>query len=282
MASMSSRPSAKQASTSSRKPARSTSTKAAAGAKASAAGKSAAVSKAAEAATPPDDRPADDRQSNLRRELVGAEILERSAKLFAERGFAATSVQDIAEALGMSRPALYHYVSSKEEILERLIEGQIESTRAALAELSPDGTPEERLVAVVHALVGPIGEAPNRFRLLVTRDPSMSEPLRDRLHALERQVIKLLTEVIESGMSDGSFRRGDVRIATFGVIGMINWVAWWFVPDRGPNLAEISAGIARQALTGLQVRDGVRAPTSMHDVIANIRDELDHLSDLAR
>ena len=61
--------------------------------------------------------------ARMRRGLVEAEILERGAELFAARGFAATSMQDIADALGSSRPALYHYFRSKDEILDRLIQG---------------------------------------------------------------------------------------------------------------------------------------------------------------
>src|ERR1700741_476491 len=61
-------------------------------------------------------------RAGIRRRLVEREILERAAELFAERGFAGTTVQDIADALGMSRPALYYYVKSKEVILQRLVE----------------------------------------------------------------------------------------------------------------------------------------------------------------
>ena len=62
-------------------------------------------------------------RSGKRRELVEAEILERAALVFATRGFASSSLQDVADAAEISRPALYHYISSKEDLLVKLVEG---------------------------------------------------------------------------------------------------------------------------------------------------------------
>src|ERR1700748_1482449 len=60
------------------------------------------------------------RSGTARRELVENEIYEHATRLFAERGFAGTSLQDIADALGITRPALYYYVKSKDELLAKL------------------------------------------------------------------------------------------------------------------------------------------------------------------
>jgi AcrR family transcriptional regulator len=222
-------------------------------------------------------------QSNVRRSLVETEILERSAKLFAERGFAATTVQDIAETIGVSRSAFYHYFSSKEHILERLTESLIQSTTAALAALPRNAPPAERLVDLVRALTGPIAESPNRFRMLLTRDASMSEASRARLHDLEHEVVRSMSEVIDRGMSLGHFRQGDPRVQTFAVIGMINWIAWWYVPEREPSIELITAGIAAQALASLRAPGGdAIGKTSAHEVIAAIKQDLDHLERLTQ
>src|SRR5206468_2845368 len=61
------------------------------------------------------------RMSTARRELVENELYEHATRLFAERGFAGTSLQDIADALGITRPALYYYVKSKDELLAKLV-----------------------------------------------------------------------------------------------------------------------------------------------------------------
>ena len=68
-------------------------------------------------AAEPDELPA----RKPRRELVEAQIYEQATRLFAERGFAGTSLQDIADAMGMTRPALYYYVKNKDQLLARLV-----------------------------------------------------------------------------------------------------------------------------------------------------------------
>ena len=71
-------------------------------------------------ASPANGRPAGVRGST-RRELVENEMYEHAARLFAERGFAGTSLQDVADAMGVTRPALYYYVKSKDELLSKLV-----------------------------------------------------------------------------------------------------------------------------------------------------------------
>ena len=61
-----------------------------------------------------------ERSALLRRDLMEGELYEKAAQLFAEKGFAGTTLQDIANAMGVSRPSLYHYIRSKDELLERL------------------------------------------------------------------------------------------------------------------------------------------------------------------
>ena len=75
------------------------------------------------------------RSGTARRELVENEIYEHATRLFAERGFAGTSLQDIADAMGMTRPALYYYVKSKDELLAKLVTEVTDGPRGELTEL---------------------------------------------------------------------------------------------------------------------------------------------------
>src|SRR2546425_4678982 len=78
--------------------------------------------------------------STARRELVENEIYEQAIRLFAERGFAGTSLQDIADALGITRPALYYYVRSKDELLAKLAADVAGGSAAQITEVA--GRPE--------------------------------------------------------------------------------------------------------------------------------------------
>ena len=80
----------------------------------------------------PDEAPA----RRPRRELVEAQIYEQATRLFAERGFAGTSLQDIADAMGMTRPSLYYYVKNKDQLLARLVTEITEAPAAATEEIA--------------------------------------------------------------------------------------------------------------------------------------------------
>ena len=62
-------------------------------------------------------------RSGPRRDILAAEVLDKAATLFAARGFAATSLQDVAEQVGLSRTSIYHYFDSKDALLQELVRG---------------------------------------------------------------------------------------------------------------------------------------------------------------
>lgn len=114
-----------------------------------------------------------------RRQLVDAEIYTVATKLFSEKGYASTSLQDIADAMGLSRPALYHYVDSKEDILARLVEEFTESKVHEHAAILSDATldPLEKLRQVVTSTVSTVAEHPDRFRLLDRCESDLPEDM---------------------------------------------------------------------------------------------------------
>ena len=216
--------------------------------------------------------------ARMRRGLVEAEILERAAELFAARGFAATSMQDIADALGSSRPALYHYFRSKDEILDRLIEGLAESAEQAVtAATAVPGAADRRLRALVIALIAPVAESPGRFRMILTSDATVSSSARDRLRKLERTVVRAMSDVLDDGVASGEFRPGLDRAATFGILGMINWVAWWYSPGRDVGTDELCESLAEMAVASVRAAGGIPTGQTPREVIGSIRAELDHL-----
>ena len=113
-----------------------------------------------------------------RRELIVGEVLDTATELFAVKGYEATSLQDIADAVGVSRPALYHYLSSKEDLLVMLVEGVSQSLAEVLGELRerPDLTPSEKISMVTYQLVRQRVQHPGRFRILDRSRPSCPSP----------------------------------------------------------------------------------------------------------
>lgn len=219
--------------------------------------------------------------STRRHGLVQDEILEQAAQLFAARGFAATSLQDIADALGTSRPALYHYFRGKDEILARLVEGLASSTERSVADaLAFDGPAEAKLRNLVAALVSPIAESPGRFRLLLTTDAAVEPELAQRLADIQRTVVHAVTAVVEEGMASGAFRPRDPRVATFSVLGMINWLAWWYQPGRDPGAGEVGEALADLAATSLRSEGDGSARLTARDLLRSAQRDLQLLDEL--
>lgn len=220
------------------------------------------------------------RPATARRELVENEIYEHATRLFAERGFAGTSLQDIADALGITRPALYYYVKSKDELLAKLVtevtHGPLTELEAVLARSELDAV--AKLREVVRVIVVRRATQPARFRLLIRSEAELPDELRTAYDTSKRAVLNVVAGVVEEGVRAGLFRPVDSRVAALGVLGMCNWVAWWFHSDDPSSVESVTEQLAEMAVAGLQ-RDEHRAPVGGGPAAALklLREDLEHL-----
>jgi AcrR family transcriptional regulator len=222
-------------------------------------------------------------QSNARRELVSQEILEKSSALFAERGFANTSLQDVAQALEISRTSLYHYIGGKEPLLAELVHGLTRETADGLEKIAANEAldPLERLEAAVLDMTTRIANKPSRFRLLLLSEGSLPPALADEHRTARKRALQYLRSIIRAGMEAGQLRALDENVAAFSVLGMCNWVAWWYQPERngGLRVEQVAAYIADLAIASLSTSAG-RLPTGKlgpQHAIEILRKDLDYL-----
>lgn len=219
---------------------------------------------------------------SARRELVENEIFEHAARLFAERGFAGTSLQDIADAMGMTRPALYYYVRNKDDLLARLVTEITEGPASQLAAIAQgEGDPVERLRAMVTLIVSRRATDAVRFRLLVRSENDLPEELMGAHRQGRREVLRSVASVVEEGVRTGVFRPVEARVAALAVLGMANWVAWWFDADGTASHEDVADQLAEMAVASLR-RDGGRVPGQDGPLgaLALLREDLDHLERL--
>ena len=207
-------------------------------------------------------------------------ILEAATRLFIERGFDGTSFNDIADAIGVSRPALYYYFKSKEAILEVLTETV---TRAA-GQLASEAVPEQmqhpggmlRHLVLRHAQL--ILTHPLQFRVVERNEGNLPPPQRKLAEQARRAVLQQFQHAIEYGIEQGQFRAMDAKVAAFSIIGMCNWSAWWYAPSGTRSLGEVAEQIADMALHSVQLEAGRKleepGPAA---VIRLLRDDIDML-----
>ena len=220
------------------------------------------------------------RTSSSRRELVMSEILEHATRLFAERGYDGTTLQDIADAIGITRPGLYNYISSKEQLLAELVRDVSENTvhTVRAARLRTDLSSVDKLRTVVRALVLQRAGAPERFRVLDRTEAALPEEVAALHLKARREVLAEMRTVIEEGVSRGEFRPRDERLAALSVIGMCNWVAWWFHPGSSHPAEPVADQLAQNAVDMLSYPDGTGSPaTAPHRALQMVRENLDYL-----
>jgi AcrR family transcriptional regulator len=218
-------------------------------------------------------------ESTARRELVESKLFDVASELFSERGYASTSLQDIADAMGMSRPALYYYVRSKEDILGRLVEEFPRRDAEIVRELveRDDLTPKEKLRAAVTATVERSAEVPLRLRLLIRNEHHLGGELADEYAAARRAVLRTFQEIVEEGTSRGAFRPLNARTTALTIIGMCNWVTWWFSPETD-SVRDVATEIAELAIGAVAMDGGEEA--SVGGLFKQLHLELERLEHL--
>jgi AcrR family transcriptional regulator len=222
-------------------------------------------------------------RSSTRRDLVESQIIQEATRLFAERGFSGTSLKDIADATGLTRPALYHYVRSKDEILARLVTELAELPARVLKEVhaEKDLSTTERLHKMAHAVALQQAADPSRFQLLIRSEADLPEELVERYRKSRRQVLREFEGVIAEGSASGELRAVDARTAALSIIGQCNWVAWWHksgTPEENERVADTIADLAVASVRSPERGEQGGDPRRL--ALARLRREVDHLETL--
>ncbi len=179
------------------------------------------------------------------------EILRAALRAFRERGYHATTLDHIAQQLGVRKTALYHYFADKDAILyacHRESLAELERIVAEAREL-PDPAAQLRHVIVEHVRVmtDALDGSPLAFEVPSLAPSRQAEILAGR-DAYERE----LRLIVERGIRSGAFRRVDSKLATFVILGAINWVTRGYRPDGAFTAAAIGEQFAGQLVGGLE------------------------------
>jgi len=180
-------------------------------------------------------------------------IVSVAAGLFISKGFGSTTMQDIADALHISRPKLYYYFRDKSAILDAAVRNvPVEAERRARAALK---LASKDAAAALHDMVKShtqlILDRPIEFRLLDMSMEHLDSAMQKRAAKAKRGLLEAFTAVIRLGLEQGCFRLVDPRVASFSMIGMANWTAAWYKPDGRLPAGAIADQIAELALASV-------------------------------
>jgi AcrR family transcriptional regulator len=181
------------------------------------------------------------------------EIIDATARVFAERGYHGTSTQDIADVLGMRQASLYYYFHSKEAALEEVCARGVDGfMEAAEAIVDGPGTPLDKLARLIAAHLAPIATKPDYVRVFINERRHLPAGSRRRIGRRSRRIERCFELAILAGIADGSIRRDvDARLGMLAVLGMCNAVINWRASDRARDTGRVAAEFARLVGSGL-------------------------------
>jgi AcrR family transcriptional regulator len=210
------------------------------------------------------------------------QLLEKAAELFAERGFSGTSLQDVADAMDLSRPALYHYVNSKEAILEALVSEASVSNAAFLSELRlrSDLTPTACIEEAVRGMALRSARSPLQFRVLITSEAHLPADLAEVHERAKREVLEHLTAILAGAVEAGTIRPVDERLTAFAILGTVLWIPFWFKPEGRASAETVAEEFVRFVLDGLVRPDGRPVQPGLKGALELLREDMGYLERL--
>ena len=161
-------------------------------------------------------------------------IIDTAAALFHKQGYRSTSLDDVSRELGITKAAIYHYVSSKEKLLSiiyiQALENIFRNTyKIAGKDLPPDIT--LKLIIQNH-IKGIIIQSISMFSVFFTEENQLPQKEFNKIRDEKKKYTQIVERIIEEGISQGLFRKADPRLQANAIIGMCNWVYKWYKPGK--------------------------------------------------
>src|SRR5262245_50469882 len=182
-------------------------------------------------------------EKSMKHTLREESILQAAAACFGEQGYRATTLEAVAERLGISRVTLYRYCPSKEELLIRVFERSIAIFQRGLQQIcAQDIPPEEKVRQIIRHQVRILTDHRDFLSVFFSEEGHLPTEMAQRAKAERRAYDTLIEGVIQEGIAAGRLAPLPPKILSFALLGMCNWLYQWYQPN-GPLSAEEVARI---------------------------------------
>ena len=186
------------------------------------------------------------------------EIVAAAAAVFKERGFRGTTLNHVAEAMGVDRATLYYYVGSKDELFQEIVSEAVQLNLAAAERLHDDEAPApEKLRRFVEELMVSYAEYYPLLYVLLQENLTHVAPEHSawaqEIKRINRRYEEILIAIVQEGQDDGTLRTSaPAWVVAYGILGMAGWTNRWFNPATSPVDAQgIGSAFADMVLDGL-------------------------------
>ena len=183
------------------------------------------------------------------------QILDAAASIFSQKGYHAASMRDIAEAVSLRKPSLYHHVDSKQDILLALLDQALEILIDALqVVMKGDLPPDQKLKEAMRIYLGILTEKRELSAVLLLEHRSLEPDLQSRHVPARDRFESMWRELIREGVDAELFQCQDVALATRALLGVLNWTITWYKPSGGYSADDVADQYANLLMQGLMVR----------------------------
>ena len=191
-----------------------------------------------------------------------AEVYRTAARIILQKGYDATSVSDIARALGITKAGLYHYIHGKTQLLFDIMQYGLDELDREVAEPAmriADAEERLRFMIEMHARIVTRGHG--AVTILVDEARALTVAQNRVIKKRKRDYLDFLRATLKALKTEGKLRDVNITVAAFGILGTINWLSRWYQPDGALDESQIAGEIADIALNGLTrpKRRGLRA-----------------------
>ncbi len=181
------------------------------------------------------------------------EIFAKAVRIFREKGYHATSMQNIADAVGLQKGSLYHYISSKEELLFKIFERSTGAlTKELEAIIASTDSPRDKLHRAIEAHLTALCEQLDIYTVYISERRALSGRTHAKVRAEGERHARLLEQIIKEGMAKKDFRAVDSKMTAHAILGMCNWLYQWYSPDgrlTPHEIAEIFSDVVIDGMT---------------------------------
>lgn len=193
-------------------------------------------------------------ERKVEREQKREAVLLAAVRMFNTQGFHATSLDDVAASLGVSKPTIYHYLGNKDQVLLECLTRGVEELREAVDDARTlPGAGLDRLRSFLRRYAEIMMDDFGRC-VIRTSDEALSPASAARFRALKREIDAAMRALIADGVADGSIGRTDIKLTAFTLAGALNWPARWYDPQGGQSASEVAARMVDILTSGLAPR----------------------------
>lgn len=181
------------------------------------------------------------------------DILEVAARLFADQGYNAVSMVDIAKTVGLSKAALYHYFDRKEDILGTVVVSTVQKLSEHVDQVvGQHDTPQARLAAFMEAQAQFFEDHQASFQVLLTRMANLHDPhMRDVAIEWRANYENTIRNIVRDGLTAGVFSTDSPDAVVRAIISSVYWLARWYRPNGRQRPTEIAREYTQIYLYGI-------------------------------